>query len=118
MPNTSTEFLAWTIPPFSQFDGNVGLYCDDARIIAEEGDGAIGGACRTIGPDAWARLTRSTRVGASHSVPEPNRRLMHHARRGAHEQLPIHAFDALRRVVGERLDLGGGPGTGRERGHG
>lgn len=35
MPDTSTEFLAWTIPPFSQFDGIEGLYCDDERIILD-----------------------------------------------------------------------------------
>jgi hypothetical protein len=31
----SPDLDAWTIPPFSQFDGIEGLYCDDDRIIVD-----------------------------------------------------------------------------------
>jgi hypothetical protein len=35
MHTTPSDFDAWTIPPFSQFDGVEGLYCDDERVILD-----------------------------------------------------------------------------------
>lgn len=35
MHPTTADLDAWTIPPFSQFDGIEGLYCDDDRVILD-----------------------------------------------------------------------------------
>ena len=35
MTTISNDLDAWTIPPFSQFDGIEGLYADDERVILD-----------------------------------------------------------------------------------
>lgn len=35
MHTNSPDFDAWTVPPFSQYDGIEGIYCDDERVIVD-----------------------------------------------------------------------------------
>jgi hypothetical protein len=35
MHTTSPDFDAWSVPPFSQYDGIEGIYADDERVIID-----------------------------------------------------------------------------------